>query len=66
MTDFMDRYFRYLKAGKKEYTEAEVRAIIDGAIQEEREACAQIASWVLKMPENDVSTAIRARGKHDR
>lgn len=36
MTDFMDRYFRYLKAGQKEYTEAEVRAIIDGAIQEKR------------------------------
>lgn len=42
MTDFMDRYFRYLKAGQKEYTEAEVRAIIDGAIQEEREACAKV------------------------
>ena len=27
----------------------------------EREECAQIAAWILKMPENDVSTAIRAR-----
>ena len=29
----------------------------------EREACAKIAEWVLKMPENDVSFAIRARGQ---
>ena len=31
----------------------------------ENEACAEIAAWILKMPENDVSTAIRARGQHD-
>jgi hypothetical protein len=29
----------------------------------EREACANVAAWILKMPENDVSTAIRARGQ---
>ena len=28
----------------------------------EREACAEVAAWILKMPENDVSAAIRARG----
>lgn len=28
----------------------------------EREACAKLAAWILKMPENDVSSAIRARG----
>lgn len=28
----------------------------------EREACANVAAWILKMPENDVSAAIRARG----
>jgi len=28
----------------------------------EREACARVAAWVLKMPQNDVSSAIRARG----
>ena len=28
----------------------------------EREACAKVAAWILKMPENDVSSAIRARG----
>lgn len=28
----------------------------------EREACAKLAAWILKMPENDVSHAIRARG----
>lgn len=27
----------------------------------ENEACADIAAWILKMPENDVSAAIRAR-----
>jgi hypothetical protein len=30
----------------------------------EREACANVAAWILKMPENDVSTAIRARGNN--
>ena len=29
----------------------------------EREACAKVAAWILKMPENDVSAAIRARGQ---
>ena len=28
----------------------------------EREECANVASWILKMPQNDVSAAIRARG----
>ncbi len=28
----------------------------------EREECAKVAAWILKMPENDVSAAIRARG----
>lgn len=28
----------------------------------EREECAKIAAWILMMPENDVSAAIRARG----
>ena len=28
----------------------------------EREECARVASWILKMPQNDVSLAIRARG----
>ncbi len=29
----------------------------------EREECAKVAAWILKMPENDVSAAIRARGQ---
>lgn len=29
----------------------------------EREACAQIAAYLLKMPENDVSAMIRRRGQ---
>lgn len=28
----------------------------------EREECARVASWILKMPQNDVSSSIRARG----
>jgi hypothetical protein len=32
------------------------------AVDAEREECAKVAAWVLKMPENDVSSAIRARG----
>lgn len=28
----------------------------------EREQCARIAAWILKMPQNDVSLSIRARG----
>ncbi len=31
-------------------------------VKREREACAKVAAWILKMPENDVSAAIRARG----
>ena len=33
------------------------------AIALEREQCAKAAAWILKMPENDVSAAIRARGQ---
>ena len=29
----------------------------------EREACAKVAAWILKMAENDVSSAIRERGE---
>jgi hypothetical protein len=28
----------------------------------EREECARVAAWILKMPQNDVSAAIRERG----
>lgn len=42
MTEFMDRQIMLQRAGQKEYTEEEVRLIINGAIQEEREACAEI------------------------
>lgn len=63
MTDFMDRHFKYLKAGQKEYTEAEVRAIIDGAIQEEREACIRDCDSVDLAGADDCIAAIRARGQ---
>jgi hypothetical protein len=29
----------------------------------EREACARVAAWILKMPQNDVSAAIRGMGE---
>jgi hypothetical protein len=29
----------------------------------EREECANVAAWILKMPQNDVSAAIRGRGE---
>ena len=29
----------------------------------EREECARVAAWILKMPQNDVSAAIRGRGE---
>lgn len=32
-------------------------------VKAEREVCAKMAAWILKMPENDVSAAIRARGQ---
>lgn len=35
----------------------------EAAVRAEREACAEIAAWILKMPQNDVSAAIRARGE---
>ncbi|NBV95390.1 MAG: hypothetical protein EBR90_01175 [Actinobacteria bacterium] len=37
------------------------RRLIEIAVLAEREACANVAAWILKMPENDVSAAIRAR-----
>jgi len=67
MTNFMDNYFRYLKAGKKEYTEAEVLTIIDGAIAAEREACAKVAeSYEPKCDTcpSGVANAIRARNQN--
>jgi len=67
MTNFMDNHFRYLKAGKKEYTEAEVLTIIDGAIAAEREACAKVAeSYEPKCDTcpSGVANAIRARNQN--
>ena len=63
MTEFMDRQIRLQRAGKKEYSEEEVRLIINGAIAEEREACAQIAFNANTYLE--AAAAIRARGQDD-
>ena len=71
MTEFMDRQIKLQQAGQKEYTEEEVRLIINGAIQEEREACARTAMELLfvyigSYPINEqFADAIRARGQHD-
>jgi hypothetical protein len=54
-------------SGQKEYTEAEVRLIIKGAIAAEREACAKLCEelalpdWPNKIRQ-PLATAIRARG----
>lgn len=37
--------------------------LFEKLLELEREACADIAAWILKMPENDISVAIRARGQ---
>lgn len=63
VTDFMDKHFRYLKAGQKEYTEEEVRLIINGAIQEEREACAKLCDGWTHADGDLCAEAIRARGQ---
>ena len=61
MTEFMNRQIRLQRAGQKEYTEEEVRLIINGAIAEEREACAVIAFNAKTYIE--AANAIRARGQ---
>jgi hypothetical protein len=61
MTEFMDRQIKLQRAGKKEYSEEEVRLIINGAIAEEREACAVIAFNAKTYIE--AANAIRARGQ---
>lgn len=43
--------------------DAVVIKMIERAVAAEREACANVAAWILKMPENDVSAAIRTRGE---
>jgi hypothetical protein len=66
MTEFMDRQIRLQQAGQKEYSEEEVRLIINGAIQEEREACARTAEAVVPRHTecgNKIAGAIRARGQ---
>lgn len=61
MTEFMDRQIKLQRAGKKEYSEEEVRLIINGAIAEEREACAVIAFNSKTYIE--AANAIRKRGQ---
>jgi hypothetical protein len=55
-------------SGQKEYTEAEVRLIIEGAVREEREECARLckglAQWhseIVTAAYETAADAIRAR-----
>ena len=64
MTEFMDRQIRLQRAGQKEYTEEEVRLIINGAIQEEREACARMADECVEIEK--LGEAIRTRGRSEK
>ena len=64
MNEFMDRQIRLQRAGKKEYSEEEVRLIINGAIAEEREACAVIAFNAKTYLE--AANAIRARSNYEK
>ena len=65
----MRDFFRNLSKGKKEYSEEEVRLIIDVSVKEEREECAKVCD--LKAIEHkwegcyadECATAIRNRGK---
>ena len=43
------------------YLEAFAALAYEAGRKDENEACDAIAAWILKMPENDVSAAIRAR-----
>jgi hypothetical protein len=64
MTEFMDRQIRLQRAGKKEYSEEEVRLIINGAIAEEREAIAKLFdNEVWAYDYREIAAAIRARSQ---
>jgi len=70
MTEFMDRQIRLQQAGKKEYSEEEVRLIIKGAIAAERESCASLckglAAWhseIVTAAYETAADAIRARSQ---
>jgi hypothetical protein len=39
-----------------------VALVEERAAAAEREECANVAAWILKMPQNDVSAAMRAGG----
>lgn len=53
---------QYHFAGFEQTFEQFVACVEERAAATEREACAKLAAWILKMPENDVSSAIRASG----
>ena len=56
----------WIKSLCPEIADWQVEMIAEAAewrVAAEREECAKVAAWILKMPENDVSAAIRARGQ---
>jgi hypothetical protein len=65
MTEFMDRQIRLQRAGQKEYSEEEVRLIINGAIAEEREACAKMIEAEDEYGFKELAQRIRARGQSE-
>lgn len=79
MSDFMERHFRHLITGRKEYTEAEVRLLIEQAQREEREVILSMLKGIDRTETEDpdgwwetsagadfgagILAAIRARGQ---
>lgn len=50
--------------GKSDWNDAQagrLERFADLIAAAERKECAKVAAWILKMPQNDVSAAIRAR-----
>ena len=43
--------------------DSQIKYLVQKAVEAEREACAELAAWVLKMPNNDVSAYIRLRSE---
>jgi hypothetical protein len=51
-----------MRATRTEGYPCDLRQLVEAVQALEREECASVAEWILKMPQNDVSAAIRERG----
>jgi len=58
---YMQSHARDVWAGHIVNLESVATLAYEAGRKDENEACDAIAAWILKMPENDVSAAIRAR-----